>query len=415
MRRFLARTRALARDRPWAFDAGLAALVAVLGVVSCLINERLARTAGVDFDLGWAIVAALVTGATLAGRRRWPLSALVVVTGAYTVSVLTDATEGTFSVIALFVVVYSAGAYGRRPAAHVVRAVGVAVVAGLIAWSLVDEEVYGGVDTADRQALRAFVILVNVFYFVAAWVMGDLAASRARREELLEAQAAELAEAHAEIARRAVGAERMRIARELHDVVAHHVSVMGVQAGAARRVLARDPDQAVTALASIEAASREAVSELHGLLGFLRQDGDVDTTAPLPTLGALDALVHQVADADVAVELTIEGVDGTVPAGLDLSAYRVVQEGLTNVVKHAGPGTRAVVSVRQRPEALEVSVVDDGAGRPRTGPARAVGGNGLVGMRERVALHGGVLDAGPLPDGGFAVRATFARRAGAPS
>lgn len=409
MRRLLHRLRALATDRPWAFDAGFAAVVAVLGVVSCFINDRLARATGVEFDLAWGLVAAVVTGAALAGRRRWPIGVLVAVTTAYTVSVLADATEGTFSVIALFVAIYSAGAYGRRPAAHVARALSVAVVAGLIAWSMVDDQLYDGVEDGDRQALRAFLILVNVFYFVAAWVMGDLAASRARRQELLTAQATDLAEAHAEIARRAVGAERMRIARELHDVVAHHVSVMGVQAGAARRVLARDPEQATIALASIEAASREAVSELHGLLGFLRQDGDVDTTAPLPTLGHLEALVDQVGEADVAVELTVEGLDGSIPAGLDLSAFRVVQEGLTNVVKHAGPGARAAVAVVQGPDALVVTVEDDGGRSPRAVPP-AGSGNGLVGMRERVALHGGVLEAGPRPGGGFAVHARFARR-----
>lgn len=410
MRRLLANLRTVAQSRPWAFDVTLSAALVGCGVVSTFVVDRLTPRAEIDFDRNWALAAAVVIGGALAVRRRWPLGVLGAVSVVYAASIVGDATEGTFSSIAVFIAIYTAGAFGRRPAAHWARAACVVLMAALLAWSVAQDRLYGDIEGPDRLAAQLFVVLLNVFYFVAAWVMGELAHSRRRREAMLAAQAAELAAAHAEIARRAVGAERMRIARELHDVVAHHVSVMGVQAGAARRVLSRSPQQAAGALASIETSSREAVSELHDLLGFLRQEGDADTTAPLPTLEHLDDLVGQITDADVSVDLTMEGVDGSVPAGLDLSAYRVVQEGLTNVVKHAGPGAHASVAVRQRADALEVTVTDDG-GRQIPRPDRTNGtGNGLVGMRERVALHGGVLEAGPQPGGGFAVHATFSRR-----
>ncbi len=402
----------LVRRRPWSFDVALAATLVVCAVVSVVVTDHLVEGSDQAFDRTTSLVASVAICGVLAVRRRWPLAVLGLVSAVYAVSLVDDANEGTFSAVAVYIAIYTAGAWGRRPQAHVARLVSVAVMAGLVAWSVADDRLGANVEGPDRQLYLLFVVLLNVFYFAAAWVMGDLAWSRRRRADLLEAQAGELAEAHAEIARRAVGAERMRIARELHDVVAHHVSVMGVQAGAARRVLDRSPERAAEALLAVETAGREAIGELHDLLGFLRQEGEVDGASPLPSLAHLDALVGQVTEADVVVDLTVDGLDGTVPVGLDLSAYRVVQEGLTNVVKHAGPGARATVAVRQRPDALEVDVVDDGGTgrRPASALADRGTGNGILGMRERVALHGGELVAGPRPEGGFALRATFTRR-----
>ena len=202
-------------------------------------------------------------------------------------------------------------------------------------------------------------------------------------------------------ARRAVFEERVRIARELHDVVAHHVSMMGVQAGAARVVIDRDRAKAKEALTAIESSSRQAVAELHRLLGFLRQVGDRDDLAPQPGLGQLPRLAASMSDSDLAVEVSIEGEERSLPPTVDVSAYRIVQEALTNTLKHSA-ASRADVHVRYWPDELEVEIVDDGP--PNGGSSSASGGLGLIGMRERAALHGGQLRAGPAAGGGFAVR-----------
>jgi signal transduction histidine kinase len=234
---------------------------------------------------------------------------------------------------------------------------------------------------------------------------------RDRRRELA-AQARELELEREENARRAVLDERVRIARELHDVVAHHVSVMGVQAGAARRVMVRRPEQAAEALTSIEGSSRQAVVELHRLLGFLRRADQDDALAPQPDLAQLPALIAQAARGALQVDLSIEGEARPLPGTLELSAYRVIQEALTNALKHSG-GTAATVRVAYAPSTLEIEVRDDGRAHSDRATGR-FGGHGLIGMRERVRLHGGHLRAGPSPQGGFAVHATFPLNGHAP-
>jgi signal transduction histidine kinase len=205
-------------------------------------------------------------------------------------------------------------------------------------------------------------------------------------------------------ARRAVLEERVRIARELHDVVAHHVSVMGIQAGVARRLFDRDPAEAVAAIGSVETASREAIADLQQLVGVLRRQDDGDDLAPQPSLGRLPELVEQMRRAGLPVELTVQGRQGPLPAGVELSAYRIVQEALTNTLKHAGPA-QAAVTVRYDNGAVEVEVVDDGQGPPPDRPR--TGGKGLVGMQERVRLYGGRLETGARPGGGFRVHAVL--------
>ena len=211
-----------------------------------------------------------------------------------------------------------------------------------------------------------------------------------------------------DLARRVVLDERMRIARELHDVVAHHVSVMGVQAAGARRIIDKRPDQAAEALATIEATSRQAVIELQRLLGMLRSTDDAAMTDGRPGVGQLAALARTSGDAGLPVELVVEGSPpDTLPATLDLSIYRIVQEALTNAIKHGGAGTRAEVHVRFGQRSVELVISDNGAGSPATRPASGGGGRGLVGMRERVGLFGGELSASPRPEGGFVVRAVL--------
>jgi signal transduction histidine kinase len=211
----------------------------------------------------------------------------------------------------------------------------------------------------------------------------------------------ELEHEREENARRAVFDERVRIARELHDVVAHHVSMMGVQAGAARVVIGRDPVKAKEALGAIERSSREAVLELHRLLGFLRQAGDPDDLGPQPGLAQLPSLASTMSESELTVEISVQGEQRPLPPTVDVSAYRIVQEALTNVLKHSG-ASRAAVHLRYWPGELELEIVDDGHGNGSR--SAAAGGLGLIGMRERAVLHGGQLSTGSAAGGGFAVR-----------
>jgi signal transduction histidine kinase len=200
-------------------------------------------------------------------------------------------------------------------------------------------------------------------------------------------------------AREAVVEERARIARELHDAIAHNVSMMVVQAGAERKVLEPEGGSTREVLETIEKIGRGALTEMRRLVGMLRSDA-ADPLAPQPGLDDLPTLVGQVREAGLPVELQVEGEKRGLPVGIELSAYRIVQEALTNALKHAGDA-RATVHVRYGADSLELEIVDDGAGAPAL---VASGGHGLAGMEERVALFGGRLDAGRRPSGGFAVR-----------
>jgi len=194
--------------------------------------------------------------------------------------------------------------------------------------------------------------------------------------------------------------ERRRIARELHDVIAHTVSVMTVQAGAARLLLDDDPARAIGPLRSIEETGRQALTEIHHLLGVTSDDAADVPFGPRPGIANLDALLEHARRAGLPVELAVEGEPHTLAPGLDLTAYRVVQEALTNSLKHAGPAT-AKVGVRYGSHTLDLEIVDRGPGRARPEGT----GHGLIGMRERIALYGGKLETGPRNEGGFAVRA----------
>ena len=223
---------------------------------------------------------------------------------------------------------------------------------------------------------------------------------RTARAAELEARAARLEREREERTRAAVEAERRRIARELHDVIAHTVSVMTVQAGAARLLLDDDPERAIGPLLSVEETGRQALTEIHRLFEVTREDGDDVPFGPRPGIANLDALVEHARRAGLSVELAVEGEPVTLSPGLELAAYRVVQEALTNSLKYAGP-TTAQVGVRFGRDTLDLEIVDRGRGPAR----RERTGHGLIGMRERVALYGGELEAGPRTEGGFAVRA----------
>jgi signal transduction histidine kinase len=206
--------------------------------------------------------------------------------------------------------------------------------------------------------------------------------------------------------------ERLRIARELHDVIAHSMSVIAVQSAVGHHVMDTQPGQARQALAAIEATSRSALTEMRRLLGVLRQEGQTrGSLAPAPGLADLDTLVSQVQDAGLRVCVRVEGQPGTIPPGIDLSAYRIIQEALTNVIKHAHCPAADVV-ITYRADSLTVAVTDQGRRVPGELPAHAPpprtgSGHGIIGMRERIAVFGGQFAAGPGPDGGFCVRAQF--------
>ena len=241
---------------------------------------------------------------------------------------------------------------------------------------------------------------------VSAWLLGNYVGSRRRYTAELEDKNRLLEQARIELADRAVTEERLRIARELHDVVAHTMGVVAVHAGTGRMVADEDPAAAREALATIETTTRSALMEMRRMLGVLRgSDGDEPgTLAPAPGLGDLDALVADVVRSGVTVEVRVDGDRTDVPAGVDLAAYRIVQEALTNVIKHAGR-VRVSVAVHYRDDAVTVEVDNEGGAGQQAQPVPVEPGHGLAGMRERVAMYHGDLDAGPRPIGGFHIAA----------
>ena len=234
-----------------------------------------------------------------------------------------------------------------------------------------------------------------------------LSAATARHSERARRAEQRVLEAEEE-ARRAVDDERGRITRELHDVLAHSVSVMTVQASAVRRLLTPEQEREREALMTVEETGRQALAEMRRLLGIMRTETEPPALAPQPGLGTLPELVEQVRQSGLPVELTVEGTPVKLPAGVDLSAYRIVQEALTNTLKHAGPA-HAWVAVRYAGEDVEIEVANDGNSQ-NSGDG---GGHGLVGMRERVALCGGELESGPRPGGGFKISARLPVAGGA--
>jgi signal transduction histidine kinase len=331
-----------------------------------------------------AAATGLVLTLSLAWRRRAPLAVLAV---AIAVSVMANVVavldEATTPAIAVVVAVYSVGAHtsGLR-----------AAVGGLGAGALI------AVNVAEQFSLGDLLFIATILG--GAWLAGRAMRYRHEREHVLELLTVDLERGREEKARAAVAEERARIARELHDVVAHAISVIVLQARGGRRSLATDPGETREALDMIEATGSEALAEMRRLLGMLRRDDEEIALAPQPSLRYLDALAAQVREAGLPVDLSVEGEPTELPPGVDLSAYRIVQEALTNALKHAGPATARVV-VRYRENDLELEIADTGAGAS----ARDGEGHGLAGMRERVSLYGGKIETGPRDGGGFAVRA----------
>lgn len=240
-----------------------------------------------------------------------------------------------------------------------------------------------------------------VVWSATAAAIGRAFRNRTQLMALLEDKAARLERERETETRRVLAEERGRIARELHDIVAHNVSVMVIQAGGARLAMQNDPARARDALQTVERTGRQALNEMRRLVGLLRIESDGLTFAPAPGIAAIGKLVDEVKEAGLVVNIHREGEARALPPGIDLAAYRVIQESLTNVLKHAGPG-RVEVTLRFAPERLEIEVVDNGRGGKPGSP-----GNGLIGMRERVGLYGGSFEAGAAPGGGFRVAAVL--------
>jgi signal transduction histidine kinase len=370
--------------------AALAALAAVTGLV--LVAPRAQTPPPTPAIVVWALALA----APLVLRRRWPLAVLAVTAVSFTRYWAVGQPNEIASWLVLGVAVYSAAAYGslRR---------GAWVCGACLLW-LVGSGVLPTLRAGAGTVELAAVALFDSLPFLLGWSLGVMTRRLREYRATLEERNRQLDQQQEANARRAVLEERVRIARELHDVVAHHVSLMGIQAGVARRLFDRDPAEAVAAIASVETASRQAIAELQQLVGVLRGRGEGDDLAPQPGLERLPELVEHMRQAGLPVELRQQGRPRRLPAGVELSVYRIVQEALTNTLKHAGPA-HASVTVCYHHGMVEVEVVDDGSG-PAPGRS-ATGGRGLVGMRERVGLYGGRLEAGAGPGGGFRVHAVL--------
>jgi signal transduction histidine kinase len=373
------------------FDALLVLLVCAFDV-SQLFDPRPGGSA-VRVVMGALLLASV--SVPLLWRRRRPLTVLGIVTAValawFLIPYIAEPPLDHFnaSFFAFVVSLYSAGLYAANRKASVAAAL-VALGSVLTAVAFLDEEFRG-----NPRAFFFNASIVIVFFYVG--YIGRV------RRDYLEERAARMEREREEEARRAVATERARIARELHDVVAHSVGLMTVQAGAANLVFAKDPDAAGSSLSSIEQTGRLALGELRRLLGVLRTEDEGEELSPQPGLDRLDDLVAKVEEAGVEVEVTVEGDLQDLPTALGLSAYRILQEGLTNVLKHAGRWARAEVVVRRTQGELVLEIADDGRG-VASEAASVRGGHGLIGMRERVALFGGRMSTGPRRGGGFFVR-----------
>jgi signal transduction histidine kinase len=357
---------------------------------------------------GWPeIPIALALTIPIAFRRRAPLLAfsICIAAGAWQMfAALSDlpGAQPIGSDAAVLVLIYTVAAYRPRRDSIVAMLIclagsAVAVVAWIPATQPSPPASIGNGSNLLGRALFAVVLFGGSTLI--AWVLGDSMRYRRGYYAELEDKAARLEaerNAHAKVA---AAAERARIARELHDVVAHHVSVIVVQADGAGYALRSDPDRAAAALTAIACTGRQALTEMRRLLGVLRTADDQAQLAPMPGLGELRELLDQAREAGLQVTYTLTGTPRDVPEGAELAAYRVVQESLTNTRKHAGLAATAAVTLRYEPDGLVVEVTDDGI----ASPAGDTGGHGLAGMRERIAMYGGTVEAGPLAGGGFGV------------
>jgi signal transduction histidine kinase len=378
------------RIPPRAFDQTIVVVLGVGSALAVVFGEAPEGRAG----LRWiAVVLAIAQAVPLWWRRRRPALVLLLCWIATILYYVLDLPENAAIGLGTLIATYSIAAYGTARESVIGGVASVAVITALTTT---------GVLIAAEPKLSWGDVVFSAVFVAAVWLVGENVHVRRLRAAALEERAQRLKrEAQLESARAAAD-ERARIARELHDVVAHAVSTIVIQAGGARRVIASDREQAKRALEVIETTGRDALGELRRVLGVLRSDG-ASELEPQPGLALLDSLVQAVRKTGLPIEVETRGVPFALPAVVDLSAYRIVQEALTNVVKHAGEA-RVRVLLTYEAGRLDVEVSDDGRGAAaelRDGGA----GHGLVGMRERVALLGGELTTRPRSGGGFEIRA----------
>ncbi|TGB16273.1 sensor histidine kinase [Streptomyces sp. MZ04] len=393
----LVRGRCWAKAHPLAVDGALAAAVLV-----CMIIGSFVEPYRHDGGPSWgtrtpstlSVMLMVLGAAALVFRRRDPWIVLAATSTVSVIDLVTGAYRGAV-VMSAVVALYTVAATTNRPTTWRVGLVtmtgltGVAMVAGPLPWY-------------SQENLGIFA------WTGMAAAAGDAVRSRRAFVDAIRERAERAERTREEEARRRVAEERLRIARDLHDVVAHHIALVNVQAGVAAHVMDKRPDQAKEALSHVRDASRSALNELRATVGLLRQSGDPEApTEPAPGLAHLDDLVDTFRHAGLPVEVTRGDAETELPAGADLAAYRIIQEALTNVQKHAGTGAKAEVSVVRVGPNIEVTVLDDGPGEgtePQDDEDNG-GGHGLIGMRERVSALSGRCTAGPRYGGGFRVHA----------
>lgn len=391
-------------------DSWLSLALFVGAIISAWLGQVAGFYGGEVPPFGWALLYSAGLTLPIALRRRFPATVLLTIAVVFFIGVSVRIPEVYVGNVSLFIAMYTVGAcVDDRRRATMVR---VAVIAGMFAWLLVttfQAATAEGDDGLSRAGLfspfAAFILiqfLVNIAFFGGAYFFGERAYAQSRSTIALQERGAELERERELSAAQAVALERVRIARELHDVVAHHVSAMGVQAGAARTMLTRDAAAAQTALATVEESARTALTELRQLLDTLRTPSSTDSEIPVGStihLAALPELVLHASANGLPTTLTVVGDPVDAPELVQVNLYRIAQEALTNARRHGGPGAAADVRLRYTADALELEVTNVGR-RPLGERA----GLGLVGMRERAAASGGTLDAGPRDRGGFRVR-----------
>lgn len=381
-------------------------------LVGAILSTALGSVAGVYGDdtpgIEWGLVYAFALAAPLAFRRRYPEIVAVVVAAVFFVAGSLHIPELYVGNIALFIAIYTVGAWVEdRRRATLVRWL---ITVGMFVWLLVTmfQEATAPTDEGLSRvglfspfvAFMLMQLLVNVAFFGGAFYMGDRAYASARERAVLEERTRELEEEREVTAAQAVALDRVRIARELHDVVAHHVSAMGVQAGAARAVMDRDPDAAKTALVGVEGSARSALAELRQLLETLRGPGGESVDGSTLRLDDLAELVSHAQANGMPTTFSVVGEPVALPDLVQVNLYRVAQEALTNARRHGGPDAAADVRLRYADETVELEIAS--AGRHAAPGTRT--GLGIVGMRERAAASGGTIEIGPRPRGGFLVR-----------
>ncbi|GAA3921959.1 sensor histidine kinase [Microbacterium invictum] len=408
------------RRRPSAAALRRDYVLAAALCVAAILSTTLGSIAGVygeeSADLAWGLVYSVALAAPIAVRRRYPEIVLVVVSVVFFAAVTLRIPDLYVCNVVVFIAMYTVGAWvDDRRRATIVR---VAVIAGMFGWLLVTT--FQAATTPDESTFShaglfspfaAFVLiqfLINAAFFGGAYFFGERAYAQAQERMALEERTAELERERELTAAQAVALDRVRIARELHDVVAHHVSAMGVQAGAARTVVDRDPVAAKAALTVVEESARSALTELRQLLETLRTpDADAPGGSTLH-LSALPELVAHAGENGLPTTLTVVGEPVPVTELVQANLYRIAQESLTNARRHGGPGATADVRLRYTDEAIELEITNTGR-VPIAGRA----GLGLVGMRERAAASGGTIEVGSRERGGFLVRVRLPLLAGA--